>query len=371
MTKRRSSPRLPPVVNIERTPMSETAVTRTTTQSACVNRRIVLASRPAAAPGPEHFRLEELAVPVPDAGQMLLRADYLSLDPYMRGRMNDAPSYAPPVDIGGVMTGGTVSRVMASRHPDYHEGDLVMAYTGWQDYALSDGTGVTRLERDMAHPSHALGLLGMPGFTAYAGLLDIGRPQPGETVVVAAATGAVGSVVGQIARHKGCRVVGIAGGSEKCRHAVQELGFDACLDHRAGDLPQRLAQACPDGIDVYFENVGGKVFEAVLPLLNVHARVPLCGLIAQYNGVMPDAALMAALPRQMLTRRIQMQGFIIFDYYQRAGYFNAFLNDMRAWYAAGELVYREDVVQGLENAPSAFIGMLEGNNFGKLVIHLA
>jgi NADPH-dependent curcumin reductase CurA len=340
-------------------------------QSATINRRIVLASRPSAEPTPGNFRLEEVAVPTPAAGQFLLRADYLSLDPYMRGRMSDAPSYAPPVEVGGVMTGGTVSRVVASQHPDYREGDLVMAYTGWQDYALSDGAGVTKLDPDMAHPSYALGLFGMPGFTAYAGLLDIGQPQAGETVVVAAATGAVGSVVGQIARIKGCRVVGIAGGAEKCRYAVEQLGFDACIDHRADDFAQALAGACPQGIDVYFENVGGKVFDAVLPLLNLHARVPVCGLIAQYSGAEPNAALLATLPRNMLTRRIRMQGFIVFDYYQRPAYYTEFFKDMSAWVAAGKIKYREDVVQGLEQAPQAFIGMLEGKNFGKLVVQIA
>jgi len=340
-------------------------------QSATINRRIVLASRPTAAPVAENFRLEEVAVPVPAQGQFLLRTDYLSLDPYMRGRMSDAPSYAAPVEIGGVMSGGAVSRVLSSQHPDYRTGDLVMAYTGWQDYALSDGTGVTKLDSRMTQPSHALGLLGMPGFTAYAGLLDIGRPQPGETVAVAAATGAVGSVVGQIAKLKGCRVVAIAGGAEKCRYAVQELGFDVCIDHHAADFAAQLAQACPQGIDVYFENVGGAVFEAVLPLLNVHARVPLCGLIAQYNGVVPNSALLAALPRTLLTKRLRMQGFIIFDYYQRPGYFAAFLRDMAAWLSAGKIKYREDVVTGLENAPEAFMGLLQGKNFGKLIIKLA
>src|SRR5450830_1948052 len=340
-------------------------------QSATTNRRIVLASRPAAAPTAENFRLEEVAVPVPSAGQFLLRADYLSLDPYMRGRMSDAPSYAAPVEIDGVMTGGTVSRVVSSQHPQYQTGDLVMAYTGWQDYALSDGSGVTKLAPDMAHPSYALGLFGMPGFTAYAGLLDIGQPQPGETVVVAAATGAVGSVVGQIAKLKGCRVVGIAGGEKKCRHAVERLGFDACIDHHSPDLASLLAAACPKGIDVYFENVGGKVFDAVLPLLNVHARVPLCGLIAQYSGTAPNATVLATLPRNLLTKRIRMQGFIIFDYYQRAGYFAEFFKDMSAWVAAGKIKYREDVVQGLENVPQAFMGLLEGKNFGKLVVQIA
>ncbi|WP_443115375.1 NADP-dependent oxidoreductase, partial [Herbaspirillum seropedicae] len=229
-------------------------MTRTTTQT---NRRIVLASRPTGAPTADNFRLEEVAIPALEEGQLLLRGQWLSLDPYMRGRMSDAPSYAPPVEIGGVMTGGVVSRVEASRHPEFKEGDLVMAYTGWQEYAVSDGTGVNKLPAGFAHPSHALGVLGMPGYTAYAGLIDIGQPRPGETVVVAAATGAVGSLVGQIAKLRGCHVVGIAGGAQKCEAAVKELGFDACIDHRAADFPEQLKAACPRGIDVYFENVGG------------------------------------------------------------------------------------------------------------------
>ncbi len=258
-------------------------------QTASQNRSIRLASRPHGAPVPDNFRLETAAVPTPGEGQLLLRTVYLSLDPYMRGRMSAGPSYAAPVEVGDVMCGGTVCRVAASRHPDYREGDWVLAYTGWQDYALSDGQGLQKLAPDMAHPSHALGILGMPGFTAYMGLLDIGQPQPGETLVVAAATGPVGGTVGQIGKLKGCRVVGIAGGAEKCRHAVETLGFDACIDHHRDDLKDALAEACPQGIDVYFENVGGKVFDAVLPLLNTRARIPVCGMIAQYNRTgLPD-----------------------------------------------------------------------------------
>ncbi|MFM9917323.1 MAG: NADP-dependent oxidoreductase [Rhizobacter sp.] len=339
-------------------------------QSQTVNRRIVLASRPATAVGPEHFRLEEHAVPVPAAGQVLLRTVFLSLDPYMRGRMSDAPSYAPCVQIGEVMTGGAVSRVQASRHPDFQTGDLVMGYTGWQDYALSDGIGLTRLDADMPHPSLSLGVLGMPGFTAFMGLLDIGQPRPGETVVVAAASGAVGAVVGQIARLKGCRVVGIAGGADKCRFVVDELGFDACIDRRSDDLPAHLAAACPKGIDVYFENVGGAVFDAVLPLLNTHARVPVCGLISLYSGA-PAAAASDRLPvlmRTLLVKRIHMQGFIIFDYECRQA---EFLGPMRAWLADGKVRFREDIVEGLENAPQAFMGLLKGENFGKLVVRVA
>jgi hypothetical protein len=339
-------------------------------QSQTVNRRIVLASRPAASVGPEHFRLEEQPVPAPAAGQVLLRTLCLSLDPYMRGRMSDAPSYAPSVQLGEVMTGGAVSRVQASQHPDFRPGDLVMGYTGWQDYALSDGSGLTRLDADMPHPSLALGVLGMPGFTAFMGLLDVGQPRPGETVVVAAASGAVGSVVGQIARLKGCRVVGIAGGADKCRFVVDELGFDACLDRRSDDLPAQLAAACPKGIDVYFENVGGAVFDAVLPLLNTHARVPVCGLMSLYGGAPSAAAVdrLPALTRALLVKRIRMQGFIIFDYEGRQ---NEFLGPMRAWLAEGKVKFREDVVDGLENAPQAFMGLLKGENFGKLVVKVA
>ncbi len=339
-------------------------------QSLAVNRRIVLAARPSAAVSPEHFRMEETAVPVPAAGQVLLRTVFLSLDPYMRGRMNDAPSYAPCVQLGAVMTGGAVSQVIASQHPDFQPGDRVMGYTGWQDYALSDGSGLTPLPADMAHPSLSLGVLGMPGFTAYMGLMDIGQPKAGETVVVAAASGAVGAVVGQIAKIHGCRVVGIAGGVDKCRFVVDELGFDACLDRRAADFSAQLTAACPKGIDVYFENVGGAVFDAVLPLLNTHARVPLCGLISLYSGGNPSttADRLPALTRALLVKRIRMQGFIIFDYEGRQA---EFLGPMRQWLAEGRVKFREDIVEGLENAPQAFIGLLRGENFGKLVVRVA
>ncbi len=336
-------------------------------QSDTINRRIVLASRPNGAPTADNFRLDEAPVPTPAAGQVLLRTLYLSLDPYMRGRMADGPSYADPVEIDGVMVGGTVSRVEASQHPDYAVGDLVVGLTGWQDYALSDGTGLNKLDPAMPRPSLGLGVLGMPGFTAYMGLTDIGQPKAGETVVVAAASGAVGSAVGQIAKLKGCRAVGIAGGPDKCRYVTEELGFDACIDHRGPDLNARLAEACPDGIDVYFENVGGKVFEAVLPLVNTGARIPVCGLIAAYNATsLPDGPdRTALLMRSVLVKRLTMKGFIIFDYADRYG---EFLADMPGWVSEGKIKYREDVVDGLENAPEAFMGLLEGRNFGKLVV---
>ncbi|MGK2906487.1 MAG: NADP-dependent oxidoreductase [Desulfuromonadales bacterium] len=336
-----------------------------------INRRIVLKSRPVGAPAAENFLFEETAMPVPTTGQLLLRTLYLSLDPYMRGRMSDAPSYAEPVAINAVMIGGTVSRVEASLHPDYQSGDLVLSFNGWQDYTLSDGAGLTKLDPGMTQPSLALGALGMPGFTAYMGLLDIGQPKAGETVVVAAASGAVGSVVGQIAKLKGCRVVGVAGGADKCRFVVEELGFDLCIDRRSTDLGQQLAAACPKGIDVYFENVGGAVFDAVLPLLNPAARIPVCGLIAHYNDTALPAGpdRLSLLTRTLLIKRIKMQGFIIFDDYGHR--YSEFSNQMSTWLNDGKIIFREDIVDGLENTPQAFIGLFEGKNFGKLIVRVA
>ena len=341
------------------------------TQNSTTNRQILLASRPMGAPTASNFALAQAAIPVAGPGQVLLRTVYLSLDPYMRGRMSDAASYAAAAALGAPMLGATVCRVAASQHPGFAQGDWVLGYTGWQDYALSDGTGLTKLDANMTRPSYALGVLGMTGFTAYMGLLDIGAPKAGETVVVAAATGAVGSVVGQIAKLKGCRVVGIAGGGAKCRSAVQELGFDACIDHHSTDLAAQLAAACPQGIDVYFENVGGKVFDAVLPLLNTGARVPVCGLIAQYNATaLPEGPDRVPLVmRTLLSKRIRMQGFIIFDDYGHR--YPEFVKDMGQWLTEGKIKFREDRVDGLENAPQAFIGLLEGKNFGKLIVRVA
>lgn len=339
-------------------------------QSHSVNRRIVLNSRPHGVPSSANFRLEEAPVPAAREGEVLLRTQYLSLDPYMRGRMSDAASYAAPVGLGEVMGGSTVSRVETSMRRDFEKGDLVLGYGGWQDYAIADGSSLVKLDVGMTQPSVALGVLGMPGFTAYMGLLDIGQPKASETVVVAAASGAVGSVVGQIAKLKGCRAVGIAGGKDKCAYVVDVLGFDACVDHRSANFPALLEAACPNGIDVYFENVGGAVFDAVLPLLNVSSRVPLCGLIANYNDtalpVGPDR--MGLLTRTLLNKRIKMQGFIIFaDYGERIDEFTAEMGD---WVKGGKIKFREDVVDGLENAPQAFIGMLDGKNFGKLIVRV-
>ncbi|MEO8817197.1 MAG: NADP-dependent oxidoreductase [Paralcaligenes sp.] len=339
-------------------------------QSKELNRRIVLASRPVGMPSADNFRLEYAVVPEPRSGEVLLRTIYLSLDPYMRGRMSDAASYAAPVEVDTVMGAGTVSRVIASRHPDYVIGDWVLGYCGWQDYATSAGKGLTKLGANPANPSYALGIMGMPGFTAYMGLLDIGQPKAGDTLVVAASTGPVGATVGQIGKIKGCRVVGIAGSAEKCRHAVEVLGFDACLNHKSDDLSAQLAHACPTGIDIYFESVGGKVFDAVLPLLNTSARIPVCGLVADYNMTSlptgPDRT--ALLMRTVLTKRLKIQGFIIFEDY--ASHYDEFACVMTDWLANDQIKYLEDRVDGLENAPRAFMGLLEGKNFGKLVVRV-
>lgn len=284
--------------------------------------------------------------------------------------MSEGPSYAPPVALGDVMVGGTICQVVASRNTRFREGELVAGYTGWQQYALSNGDGLTPIGNP-EHPSHFLSVLGMTGFTAYAGLLKIGEPKSGETVVVAAASGAVGSIVGQIAKLKGARVVGIAGGAEKCNFVVDTLGFDVCIDHRAEDFSAQLAAACPKGIDVYFENVGGKVFAAVLPLLNVGARVPLCGLIAHYNSTgLPDGPnQLPAFLKALLVRRIKVQGFIIGDYFETT--FPEFHAQMSTWIAEGKMHVREDIVEGLAQAPQAFIGLLRGENFGKLLVRVS
>jgi NADPH-dependent curcumin reductase CurA len=334
-----------------------------------MNRRIVLAARPQGAADLNCFRLETLPVAEPREGEVLLRTLWMSLDPYMRGRMSDAPSYVAPVAIGGVMPAGSVARVEKSLNANFRVGELVLAANGWQEFAVSDGTGLVTLPAGLESPSYALGVMGMPGFTAYVGLLDIGRPQPDETVVVAAATGAVGSVVGQIAKLKGCRVVGIAGGADKCAWAVDELKFDSCIDHRSDRLGESLAAACPKGIDVYFENVGGKVLQAVLPLINAHARIPVCGLISQYNEKPPDGASVQALMRSVLVNRISMRGFISSDGFEHRR--AEFVETMSAWLRAGKIKYRQDVVRGLENAPGAFLGLLAGRNFGKLIVEVA
>ncbi len=339
------------------------------TQSTTENRRIVLAQRPQGRPDDQTLRLETAPIPSPGDGEMLVRTAYLSLDPYMRGRMNDAKSYADPVEIGGVMTAQVVGQVVESKLDGFAPGDYVLNGSGWQDYAISNGEQVMNLGQDPQNPSWRLGVLGMPGYTAYAGLLKIGEPQPGETVVVAAATGPVGATVGQIAKLKGCRVVGVAGGAEKCAHVVNTLGFDACIDHRAEDFAAQLKAACPNGIDVYFENVGGKVLYGVLPLLNPFARMPVCGVVSWYNlPGLPDGPDMApAIMGTLLRMKVKMQGFIIFDSFPLSLY-SEFVKDMSGWLADGSVKYVEDMTDGLENAPDAFMRMLDGASFGKSVV---
>ncbi len=334
------------------------------------NKRWVLASRPEGAPSSENFRLEEVAVPEPGEGEVLCRTLYLSLDPYMRGRMSAAKSYAAPVAIGEVMTAGTVGLVEASKADGIAVGDVVVGMGGWQSHWTAKAKLVKKVDPAAAPLSTRLGVLGMPGQTAYCGLKEIGKPKEGETLVVAAASGAVGSVVGQVAKLQGLRAVGVAGGAEKCRIVTEEFGFDACIDHRAADLDEQLAAACPDGIDIYFENVSGRVFDAVFPLLNDFARIPVCGIIAHYN----DTALPAGPDRvpmlmgAILRKRLTFRGFIVWD----LAHLHAEADTQLAtWVGSGQLKYREDMVEGLEAAPEAFMGLLQGKNLGKLVVRVS
>ncbi|MAF08227.1 MAG: NADP-dependent oxidoreductase [Acidiferrobacteraceae bacterium] len=335
-----------------------------------VNRQIVLASRPVGEPKSTDFKMVESVAREPETGEVLCRSIYLSLDPYMRGRMSAAKSYAKPVEIGGVMEGGVVGEVLSSNFSDIKTGDFVVGAGGWQEYFTLPGTSLRKIDSERAPISTALGVLGMPGMTAYVGLSNIGKPQPGETVAVAAASGAVGSVVGQIAKIKGARAVGIAGSSEKCRFVVDELGFDDCINHRDPDFKEQLQKACSDGIDVYFENVGGPVFKAVLPLLNQFARVPVCGVIAHYNDTAlpegPDATPL--ILRSALVKRLTIRGFLVFDYVDQEA---EALEQLTQWVSDGRLKYREDFVSGLEAAPEAFIGLLKGKNFGKLLVEVS
>jgi NADPH-dependent curcumin reductase len=334
--------------------------------------QIVLASRPKGSPTPDNFRLEKVAMPAKPAGGVLLRVLYLSLDPYMRGRMDDRESYAAPVAIGQVMTGESVCEILASDREGYAAGDIVLAPTGWRTHAAIQGSvPMRKLDPKLAPVTTGLGVLGMPGFTAYAGLMVIGKPKPGETVVVAAASGPVGSLVGQLARVAGARAVGVAGGAEKCRYVVDGLRFDTAIDHRAPDFAEQLAAACPDGIDIYFENVGGAVWQAVLPLLNTFARVPVCGLIAQYNTMEREVGwnLLPATMRQVLSKSLTLRGYINYEF--AAEHYSEFLKAVSKGIQDGSIRYREDITEGLAQAPTAFIGMLEGRNFGKAIIHIA
>jgi NADPH-dependent curcumin reductase CurA len=330
-----------------------------------MNRQIRLKSRPAGMPAADNFETVEAPLPAVKDGDVLRRTTYLSLDPYMRGRMSDAPSYAASVNLHDVMCGHTVSEVVESRHPDFRAGDIVAGYDGWQQYAASNGKDLRKLDPKVVPVSTAIGVLGMPGATAYVGLFDIGQPKAGETVIVSAASGAVGSIVGQLAKIHGCRAVGIAGSPEKCRYVVDELGFDACINYKTDDLVPALREACPDGADIYFENVGGKVFAAALKVINRGARIPLCGMIAEYNTTSdPGGPNLRAL----LVQRALIKGFIVSDHFDR---FPAFLKDVTPLVRAGNIKYREDIVDGLEAAPSALIGLFEGRNFGKMLVRVA
>ena len=335
------------------------------------NRQIKLASRPTGEPKAENFDMVTSEIPSPNSNEMLLRTVYLSLDPYMRGRMSASKSYADPLEVGDVMLGGTVAQVVESNIDKFAVGDLVVSNSGWQDYSVSDGEGVLKLDKDMPNPSYGLGVLGMPGFTGYMGFTDIGKPQKGETLVVAAATGPVGATVGQVANQYGLRTVGIAGGKEKCDFAVNELGFDACIDHKADDFAEQLKAACPDGIDIYYENVGGKVFDAVMPLLNAHARIPVCGLVAQYNATeLPEGQdRLSVLTGLILSQRLTIKGFIIFEEY--GDHYPEFLKTMSKWVESGDVKTKEHIAEGLDNAPDAFVRMLNGDNFGKTVVKIA
>jgi NADPH-dependent curcumin reductase CurA len=334
------------------------------------NRQIVLRRRPVGEPREDDFELLTAATADPAEGEMLLKVLWLSLDPYMRGRMNDMKSYAPPVPLGGVMVGGTVSQVLHSRIPQYQAGDIVSGNHGWQELAIGrpGDDRIAKVNPELAPISTAIGVLGMPGFTAYFGLLRVGEPKAGETVVVSAAAGAVGSAVGQIARIQGCRAVGVAGGPAKCRHVVEELGFDACVDYKAGNLEADLRAACPDGIDVYFENVGGAVLDAVVPLLNPGSRVPICGFISAYNArsrseVRTPFDVLGALESPP-THRFFLVGEWTSEYPEA-------IATLAGWVREGKLTYRETIAEGIENAPRAFIGLLRGENLGKQLVRIA
>jgi NADPH-dependent curcumin reductase len=330
-----------------------------------MNRQIRLKSRPEGMPSADNFEIVDAPMPALNDGDVLRRTTYLSLDPYMRGRMSAAPSYAAPVNLNDVMCGHTVSEVVESKNPAFQPGDVVTGYDGWQQYAASNGKDLRKLDPAAAPVSTAIGVLGMPGATAYVGLVDIGQPKAGETVVVSAASGAVGSIVGQLAKIKGCRVVGVAGSADKCRYVVDELGFDACVNYKTDDLVPALRAACPQGIDIYFENVGGKVFAAVLRVLNRGARIPLCGLIAEYNATADPGGPNL---RPLLVHRAMIKGFIVSDHSDR---FPAFLQEVGPLVRNGRIRYREDIVDGLDAAPAALIGLFEGRNFGKMLVRVS
>lgn len=337
--------------------------------------RVALASRPTGAPVPENFSYEPAPIPTPGEGEVLVRVHYMSLDPYMRGRMDDAKSYAAPVPVGGTMEAGAVGEVIASNSPQFKPGDFAFGMFGWATHGCLPANQLRKLDPNQAPITTALGVLGMPGFTGWHGLTEYGRPKAGETLVVAAATGPVGSMVGQVAKLAGLRTVGVAGGADKCKMATETFGFDACLDHRAfdsaRDLRAALKQECPDGIDIYFENVGGKVLEAVMPLMNPFGRIPICGMIAWYNagglgaGAKGEGLTAPALWRAILVNFLSVNGFIISNHFDR---FPKFLQEIAPKVLSGEIAYVEDIAEGLENAPATFMSMLKGGNKGKQIV---
>ncbi|MEM9969045.1 MAG: NADP-dependent oxidoreductase [Pseudomonadota bacterium] len=340
--------------------------------------QIVLASRPDGAPKQENFRLETAPIPTIRDGEILVEVQYMSLDPYMRGRMDDAKSYAAPVPIGGKMEGGSVGKVLASTVDGFAEGDVAFGPFGWSTHAAAPAQMCRKLDPNIAPITTSLGVLGMPGLTGWHGLMEYGRPQAGETLVVAAATGPVGSIVGQLAKSLGLRVIGVAGGADKCAMAVDHFGFDLCLDHRAHadarSLREALKGACPKGIDIYFENVGGKVLEAVIPLMRPFGRIPICGMIAWYNaGGLGENAGGAGLTapklwRTILVNFLSVNGFIISNHWNR---FPEFLAEVAPKVASGEIAVKEDITEGLENAPQAFMDLLTGGNIGKAIVKVA
>ncbi len=330
------------------------------------NMQVRLASRPKGWVTEENFHIVEAPVEEISAGQVLVQNKYLSLDPYMRGRMNDSKSYAAKTELNDVMVGGTVGTVIESKNSDFQVNDKVLGYFGWQQYGVSNGKGLTKLDDNAAIPLSAyLGVLGMPGLTAWIGLIEICAPKEGETVVVSAASGAVGSVVGQLAKAHGCRAVGIAGGKEKCAYVVNELGFDACIDYKTGNLVEDLKAATPDGIDNYFDNVGGEITDEVFERLNTFSRVALCGAVSQYNAEHPYRMRNYTA---ILINRSKVQGFIVGEHAQS---FPPAMKELQELFIAGKLKYRESTANGLENAPKAFIGMLKGENFGKQLVKIS
>ncbi|MGA8941950.1 MAG: NADP-dependent oxidoreductase [Thermoactinomyces sp.] len=332
-----------------------------------VNKKILLVRRPQGLPVQDDFRQVVEEIPRPGFGEVLVKTLYVSVDPYMRGRMNDRKSYVPPYKLGEVVQGGVVGKVVESRSREFQEGDIVLGNYGWQTYACASEDVLTRIDPELAPVSTALGVLGMPGLTAYFGLLEIGQPKPGETVVISGAAGAVGMTAGQIAKIKGCRVVGIAGSDRKTDFLVNELGFDAAINYKSSkSIRDDLKQACPNGVDIYFDNVGGDISDQVLSLLNYQARIPLCGQISLYNLEKPDNG--PRIQPQLLITSAMMQGFIVSDY---AAKFDKALKQLAGWVKAGRLKYKENVIEGFENTVDAFLGLFSGENIGKQLVKVS